>query len=233
MVRIETISHPLKVVIDRTPRINDRSEAIEQAWHRLCAQNPRYFNGKILAFDSYNPDSGVIRASIEQYMHHAVRDVVDIGISLLAVTAILAAPDNVRNIDVYLLGKRSPQLHRYGGLWEFGPSGGIDVPRICNSLDLKEITAEIAREIKEEIGVRISSRPYAARALVHDEAVGSTDIAIPIVLDHVPAINTNWEYTETKWLTLKELYKRTQSNPDEFIPTTVAFAQHLYESRDP
>ncbi len=232
MVRIEAIMGPITIKIDRSPKVHEQADAVDVAWQGLCAQNPRYFNGSMLAFDSYDPATGVIHASVEEYKHHAVRDTVDAGISLLAVTGILIAPDYVRDVGVYLLGKRSTQLHRYGGLWEFGPSGGVDVPRVRNTLHLKQITAEVAREIKEEIGVRISSRPYAARALVHDDAVGSTDIAIPVVLDHAPAINTNWEYTETKWLTLEELYNWTQTHPEELIPTTVELARFLYESRD-
>jgi len=232
MIRIEPISEPPTIKIDRTPKNHPQADAIESAWQGLCAQNPRYFNGQILAFDSYNPATGVIRASVEQYKNHAVRDTVDVGISLLAVTAILCAPDNVQNTGVYLLGKRSPELHRYGGLWEFGPSGGVDVPRIRNTLNIKHITAEVAREIREEIGVRISSRPHAARTIIHDEAVGSTDIAIPIVLDQVPSLKTNWEYSETRWITLDKLYQWAQSSPDELIPTTVELARFLYENRD-
>ncbi len=232
MVRIESITEPITIKIDRSPKLYQQTEEIETAWQGLCAHNPRYFNGSMLSFDSYDPATGVIGASVEQYKHHAVRDSIDLGISLLAVTAVLCAPDHVRNVGVYLLGKRSPELHRYGGLWEFGPSGGIDVPRIGSTLHLKQISAEVAREIKEEIGVRISSRPHAPRAIVHDELVGSTDIVLPVVLDHPPAINTNWEYTETKWMTLDEIYKWVQSNPEELIPTTTELARFLYESRD-
>lgn len=232
MIRIESIKEPLRIVINRTPRVHEQAEAIESAWQGLCADNPRYFNGSMLAFDSYDPSTGVIRASVEQYKHHAVRDAVDVGISLLAVTAILCAPDDAQDAGVYLLGKRSPELHRYGGLWELGPSGGVDVPRIKKTLKLKYICAEIAREIKEEIGVTVSNRPHGARALIHDDAVGSTDIAIAIVLDHVPSIKTNWEYIQTKWMTLDDLYEWTQTHPEELIPTTVGLAQHLYESRD-
>jgi 8-oxo-dGTP pyrophosphatase MutT (NUDIX family) len=226
MVRIETISHPLQVVIDRTPRANDRSEAVEQAWQGLCVQNPRYFNSKILAFDSYDPSTGVIRASIEQYKHHAVRDVVDVGISLLAVTAMLVAGGE--NHMEYLLGKRSPELHRYGGLWELGPSGGVDVPRFRKTLNSKRIVAEISREVSEEVGIKISNPPYHPIALVHDDEVGSTDIAIQILLDDLPSLKLNWEYTQTRWMSLDELYQSTQKNAEEFIPTTTALATEMW-----
>ncbi len=232
MVRIEAITEPVTIKIDRSPKVHQQADAVDAAWQGLCAKNPRYFNGQMLAFDSYDAATGVIHASVEEYKKHAVRDTVDSGISLLAVTAILCAPDHVRSTGVYLLGKRSPELHRYGGLWELGPSGGVDVPRIGKTLNIKHICSEIAREIKEEIGVKVSGQPHAARALIHDDAVGSTDIAIPVVLDQVPSLKTNWEYTETQWLTLDELYEWTQTHPQEMIPTTIKLARHLYESRD-
>jgi 8-oxo-dGTP pyrophosphatase MutT (NUDIX family) len=233
MVRVESIEPiAIKVKIDRAPMVHPQSEQIEIAWQALCDQNPRYFNGKMLAFERYDPSTDVIHARVEQYKHHAVRDSIDLGISLLAVTAILCAPDFVQKEPVYLLGKRSNELHRYGGLWEFGPSGGVDVPVLGNTLNLKKIAGEVAREIKEEIGVKISSRPHAPRALVHDELVGSTDIAIAVVLDHAPSIKTNWEYTETKWMTLDAIYQWTQTCPDDLIPTTIELAKHLHETRD-
>lgn len=231
MVRIEEITEPITIKIDRSSAEHVHADEVEAAWQALCAQNPRYFNGKMLAFNSYDPATGVIHAHAEEYKYHAVRDVVNTETSLLSVTAVLAAPDYVRDTGVYLLGKRSPELHRYGGLWEFGPCGGIDLPRIGNTLKPKHIASEIAREILEEIGVKISNQPSAPRALVHDDAVGSTDIAIPIVLDHVPAINTNWEYTQTRWMTLDELFGWTQSKPHELIPTTVELTRFLHENR--
>lgn len=230
MVRLVPINESPKVLIDRSHKVYAQSEKIERAWTDLCAHNPRYFNGSMLAFESYDAASNTIRARVEQYKHHAVRDIVDVGISLLAVTAILVAPDRDRNAPVYLLGKRSTELHRYGGLWELGPSGGIDVPRLRNTLKPKRILAELAREIKEEIGMNVASRPNRFRAILHDDGVGSTDIVIAIVLEQVPALKTNWEYIETRWVTLDELVEWAHSNPDELIPTTIEFIRFQHET---
>ena len=173
------------------------------------------------------PATGVIHASVEQYKHHAVRDTVDAGISLLAVTAMLFGDDGTD--AVYLIGQRSPDLHRYGGLWELGPSGGVDVPRFRKTLKPKQIIAEITREISEEIGLKISNPPYHPIALVHDDAVGSTDIAIQILVDGMPELKTNWEYTQARWIKHDDLYQWALTNPEEFIPTTVAIASKMHK----
>lgn len=228
-VRIEPFEllHPIKIVIDRSRKHHEQQDAIDDAWQALCAHNPRYFNGPILVFDSFDPDSGVIHASIEEYKNHAVRDTVDVGISLLSVTAMLYA-DGDQHM-VYLLGQRSHDLHRYGGLWELGPSGGVDVPRFRKTLGMKKIMKEIEREVAEEVDIQLSKSPYHPIALVHDDEVGSTDIAIQLLIGQAPKLTINWEYTQTRWMTLEELYQSTLSNPEEFIPTTIALADREHK----
>ena len=236
MIRIEPITVSPSIKIDRSPKVHEQADEIEAAWQRLCARNPRYFNGSMLAFDSYDPSTGEIHASVEQYKHHAVRDEIDLGISLLATTAIIVAI-NPHNQACYLLGKRSSATHRYGDLWEFGPSGGVDVPtQGIKGLDFNAICDELRREISEETGLELKASPgdslaLSAMALVHDLEVGSTDIAIIMTLDHLPAIKLNWEYTQTKWVTLDELVQWTQTHPQELIPTTISLARMLDESR--
>ena len=200
MVRVETIKESIRVEIDRSPRLSADEDAIDAAWRELCAHNPRYFNAPILAFDSYDAITGVVHASIEQYKHHAVRDEIDVGLSLLAVTGILVARDECGHKRV-LLGKRSPSTHRCGNLWEFGPSGGIDVPEApTNTLDLDAIVREIGRETIEECGITIADCAATPIAVVHDDAVGSTDLAIMIDLGEIPPIEHGWEYLECRWV---------------------------------
>lgn len=232
MVRIEAITEPITIKIDRSPRVHEQADAIEAAWQELCAKNPRYFNGQMLAFDSYDPATGVIHASVEEYKYHAVRDTVDAGISLLAVTAIILAVDRDQMAAVNLVGKRSTQLHRYGGLWELGPSGGIDVPSAGDALDAHDIFAEAAREVREEIDFKIADAITRSIALVHDDVVGSTDIVIEFIVDPVPELQSNWEYTQTRWVKPRELREWLQNNPEEFIPTTAAIIQYLHQIRD-
>ncbi len=223
-VRIEPMSETVRVVVDhQSAETTEQQDAqIEIAWRDLCARNPRYFNGTMLAFDSYDAGTGVVRATVEQYKRHAVRDVVDVGISLLAITGLLIARDDqgCKNI---LLGKRSPNTHRYGNLWEFGPSGGIDVPvQPARTLGLKAIVREIERETMEECGIAMTQHRATPIAMVHDEAVGSTDLAIMIELGGIPPIEHGWEYLDSRWVDADALERWAQCTPNELIPTTLA-----------
>lgn len=227
MIRFEPISASPTIIIDRTPKHHHHAESIENAWQQLCAHNPRYFNAQMLAFDSYNPTTGEISASVEQYKHHAVRDEVPLGISLLAVTAILTAPDEYGQ-QRFFLGRRSTDTHRYGGLWELGPSGGVDVPPPdIRRLNLDAIVDELRREIIEEIGIEVYSCPFLPIGLVHDDLVGSVDIAIQLDLPAIPEMDQNWEYTECRWVTGDELLDWIKKHPQGLIPTTAQLALRL------
>lgn len=224
-VRIQPITAPPSIEIDRSQReySDDARKQIDTAWGQLCDRNPRYFNGSMLAFDSFDPSTSTLYASAEEYRHHAVRDTVNLGISLLAVTGVLFAMDNGHS--KYMIGKRATTTHRYGDLWEFGPCGGIDVPGdSIDGLDFDAVVAELGREAMEEAGINlagISARPVA---LVHDDLVGSTDIVIRVDLPMIPGVRVSWEYSECRWISLNELGLWMESNPEAFIPTTIAIA---------
>ena len=227
MIRFEPISTSPTIIIDRTPKHHEHADEIESAWQGLCARNPRYFNGSMLSFDSYDPTTGQIHASVEEYKHHAVRDLVPMGISLLAVTAILTAPDE-HGHQRFLLGKRSTSTHRYGGLWELGPSGGVDVPPPeIRKLDLDAIATELRREIREEIGIETHTCPISPIGLVHDDLVGSVDIAMQMDLAEIPTMERNWEYTDCRWVTIAQLLDWIEKHPQELIPTTAQLALRL------
>lgn len=227
-ITLELINHFTGIQIDRSPSpaLDEPTQArVDAAWQDLCVQNPRYFNGDMLVFDRYDPQSGVVLAHVDQYKRHAVRDVANLGDSLLAVTAIVIADGFV------LLGRRSHQTHRYGGLWELGPSGGVDVPEAGNSIDEWALLEQAQREINEEAGFDTRGVRSRLIALVHDHQVGSSDLAMTLTLDQRPTIVTNWEYSETKWVTHDELVDWCHEKPDELIPTTVALARVLSRSR--
>jgi len=186
----------------------------------------------MLAFTGFDSSTGVISDTVEQYKHHAVREEVDLGIKLLAVTGVLAAHDTDGQ-PRFLIGKRSPSTHRYGNQWEFGPCGGIDVPaQDINALVFDAIVGELGREAMEEAGIDLSGATPSPIALVHDDAVGSVDIAILVELAEIPQTESSWEYVDQAWVTLAELVQRIESRPDQFIPTTGAIAQMLAARSD-
>ena len=185
----------------------------------------------MLAFTGFDSSTGNISAAVEQYKNHAVRDSINHGISILAVTGVLVARNG--NQRKYMIGKRSPSTHRYGNQWEFGPCGGVDVPAPdIDSLDFDAIVGELGREAMEEAGIDLSGASSSPIALVHDDAVGSVDIAILVELAEIPPLELSWEYVEQAWVTLRELIQRIESNPDQFIPTAVAIAQILDAQTD-
>ncbi len=235
-VTLEPISAIARILIDRSPPPELDAETqrrVNEAWSDQCARNPKYFDAPILVYEGFEPGFCAITARVDQYKHHAVQDVLDLGLSILAVTAILCAPDRERGVPVYLVGQRSSKTHRYGGQWELGPSGGVDVPADdLKLIGLQQLIAEVVREVREEIGVDVTDRPYSVLALVHDHGVGSTDIAIGFMLDRIPQVHANWEYDDTRWVTLDELIVWCRETPDELIPTTIALARYLDQSRD-
>lgn len=227
MVTLEPINHFTSIQIDRSPApaLDEQAEArVDAAWQDLCAQNLRYFNGDMLVFDRYDAPSGVVTTHVDEYMHHAVRDTIDVGISLLAVTAVVMLDDRV------LIGKRSTQSHRYGGLWELGPSGGIDVPDRGDTIDREGLLAEAVREVEEEAGFVPEVVRHDVVALIHDHLVGSTDLAVVMEIKAPQSLQINWEYDDTRWLNLGELAAWCAQRPDEIIPTTVALARFLHQT---
>jgi len=234
MVQIEPIMTQITIEIDRDRlQLTDAQQyCIDEAWRTLCDRNPRYFNGGMLAFNGFDSSTGVISAAVEQYKHHAVRDSIDLGIELLAVTGVLVAQDGDGRLK-YLIGRRSPSTHRYGNLWEFGPCGGVDVPtHDTDSLDFNAILGDLNREAMEEAGIDLSHARSTPMALVHDEAVGSVDIVIRAELPTMPQMKSSWEYVDHAWISLVELIQRIESSPEEFIPTAIAIARMLDAPRD-
>lgn len=227
-ITLEPIEDFQQISIDRTPSPSlapEEQRLIDDAWAKLCAENPRYFNSPMLSFESASSHNANIRACVRPYMHHAVRDTIDVGISLLAVTAVVMLDDRV------LIGKRSTQSHRYGGLWELGPSGGIDVPDRGDTIDRNGLLAESLREVEEEAGFVPEVVRHDVVALIHDHLVGSTDLAVVLEIKAPQSLRINWEYDDTRWLNLGELASWCDQRPDEIIPTTVVLARFLHEAR--
>ncbi|MFG0313969.1 MAG: NUDIX hydrolase [Phycisphaerales bacterium] len=226
-ITLEPIEDFRQIRIDRTsaPSLDPEAQRlIDDAWAKLCAENPRYFNSPMLSFESSSSHNADIVASVRPYMLHAVRDTIDVGISLLAVTAVVVLDDRV------LIGKRSTHSHRYGGLWELGPSGGIDGPDHADAIDREGLLAEALREVEEEAGFFPEVIRHHAVALIHDHLVGSADIAVVMEIKAPQALRVNWEYDETRWVTLDELVAWCDQKSTEIIPTTIALARFLHEA---
>jgi len=210
-------------------------EEVDRVWDQMREKNPRYFNGPILAFQRYEPDTGVITAQVEQYKLHAVYNSdhskahIDLGVRLFAVTACIqrSDPDHLR----FLIGRRSSNSHCYGGLWEFGPSGGVQPPKNHDSMSPLELVMSLMKEVREETGINLDPNYITPRSIVFDGNVNSEDVHFDVILTDDQPIRTNWEYDDTRWVTLDELIAWCDEKPDEIIPTTIAHARFLHEAR--
>lgn len=227
MVTLEPIDHFTRIEIDRSPPPAlhpDTQRLADGAWNDLCAQSPRYFNGAILLYTSSDQAGGVIRARVGEYKHHALRRLIGHTETLLAVTAIVMTQDRV------LFGRRSMQSHDYPGLWELGPSGGVDVPQSGDHIDHDALLQEVLREIREEAGFEPRVLGQRLIAMVHDRGAGSSDLAVLLQIEPPVQIETNWEYDDTRWVTRDELGAWCDQRPSELIPTTLALMRFLYAS---
>lgn len=210
---------------ERTP---EQAAAIDRAWAGLLATNPRYFNGPILAFESYDPATGIATARREEYRAHAVKRSVDLGLAFFGITGIICVAG--AGAPRVLLTQRSETVHDFPGQWEFGPCGGIDPP----APDLAHLTpdalaSELAREAREELGIDLAHASLHHLALVHDTPdIGSTDLVVLARLDTEPRTAGNWEVTGAQWTTLPDLVAWCERSPDEVIPTTRAVAAWLH-----
>ena len=165
------------------PGLVGMADEIDAEWGRLCAGNPRYFNGPILVVETMAEDagtaSGVIRARRGEFKHLAVRPAVETGVGQLGVTGVLEARDATGEAFV-LLGKRSAATRIFGGMWELGPSGGVDPPPASESaMDWQDVWRALVEEIREEVGLAVEPDPAPPLALVDDPVGHSVEVVVP------------------------------------------------------
>lgn len=223
-VTISGLGSAARVVIGPRPerRALD-TDTIDRAWDELCASNPKYHNGAILAFDSRDGDT--IRAHVDEYKRHATRDVANTWVDILSVTCLLSCGegDTMRA----MLGLRAPNTHRYGDLWEFGPAGGVDAPESKRELNAQDLIEEARREAREETGLDLTTVHGEVAALLIDHTVGSADIIVRMNLPEMPAPSTNWEYKAVRWCTGPELRDWAAQRPHTLIPPALAIIEWL------
>jgi 8-oxo-dGTP pyrophosphatase MutT (NUDIX family) len=160
---------------------------VDAAWDRLCAGNPRYFDGPALQVlgVSRNGHGGVqIHVQESSYRFVAVRALgIDCGARPIGVKGV------VRDGDRVLMGRRSASVANYPGAWEFVPGGTLE------SGEAPE--AAIVREFTEETRLPLQSSPIAF-AVLFDATVASWEIVyrLEASLDSLPDVG--WEYDELR-----------------------------------
>ena len=218
---------PVTVLIEEsTPSIApELAEATERRWAELLSENPRHFDGPILAIERFDPSSNTIHARRDGYKRLAVQPEVETGVRILSVTGFITAPDE-RSRPCVLLAQRSSATRIYGGLWELAPSGGIDPPpSATGSLDLDHVRTQLASELEEELGIKPSVSTARPIALCVDGPGHSVDVVMRVDSGTPTgalgvSIRDSWEYTGVRWLALNEAPTFAREHADELIPST-------------
>jgi hypothetical protein len=133
------------------------------------------------------------------------------------------------------LARRAHDVRVYPGLWEFGPSGGVNVPPpTVHTLDAPLLARAAFDEIEEEIGESAAALLHGPSnflpfAIIRDDVAFSDDVVLcmttpaPVALRE--AIRTSWEYAQTQWVPLRDLDAWARANP--CIPPTHAIIRML------
>ncbi|MEO1584883.1 MAG: hypothetical protein AAFR96_09985 [Planctomycetota bacterium] len=204
--------------------------AIEQRWEAMRKQNPRLFNAPVLSFEGFN--AGVIVARRDSYQRLAVqagaRVPVEPAVMQLSVTGLITARDTEGTRHV-LVGRRSHATRIYGGLWELGPSGGIDPPPLSQtSLDGLDVFRQLVVEMREETGIPADPDPGPILAITVDDEATSADLVMRIdlarpveeIIAHSESARSfGWEYETTRWIPCRD-FGRFEAASACIPPTT-------------
>lgn len=212
-------------IVSREPSAVD--DASEQQWAKLCAHNPRLFDGPILSFVRLESDTAghTIQARVESYQRLVTHQ---IGVCHVSVTGVLECAGSV------LMGLRSPESGVHPCVWEFVPSGGLDVPPTdvtTGSIFLEQLSAEL----REEVGAAWVIRQPVVLGLVVDPSVPSADVVLRAKVQLEAAEPSkmspaSWEHTELQWVGLKELTGFLSEQP--CIPTVHAIARAVLANHE-
>jgi hypothetical protein len=213
---------PLQVRIVEEPAPSVDDAAIESRWRVMCAANPRLHDGPILSVVRLEGDGIVCRR--DTYRRLAVQPEVLTGVEQLSVTGVVLGRDE-NGRDAVLLGRRGRQTRIYGGMWELGPSGGIDPPLPeREELGVDQLLVQLHQELREEIGSAWPVEGVEVFALCHDAVAHSYDIVMRCMsLAPLPLVESdNWEYERLRWVALESLADFDREHAAEIIAPTRA-----------
>lgn len=223
-----------EIVIERgTPGDASDAAAVEAAWARMTAANPRLFDGPILSLASFDPGAGRVACRRETYKRLSVRGAVDTGVVLVAVNAVLIARDAGGEEHV-LLGRRSPQVRMYGGMWELAPAGGLDPPaEDCATLGPAALRAQLRRELREEAGLDHGLDDAAPIAFYSDAAATSFNIVLrvelrtPLAALTAAAGDRHWDCDAVTWLARADAPAFDRERAGDLIAPTRALLRFI------
>jgi hypothetical protein len=220
---------PVRVVVSaQEPPAN--SAAIDAAWAKLLAANPRYFDGPMLSVLHIDRETCTIHTRRDRFSRLAVQPPLNTGVRICSVTAVLTARDGAGSLHV-LLGKRSPQTRIYADMWELGPSGGLSVPPpALSELDQAAIFSHLQDEVSEEVGLHIATG--TAWGITRDDIAKRDDIVFicdcgDLLAARAHTSAANWEYTAVQWLATRDVAAFDAKHAEAIIGPTRALFRAL------
>ena len=209
------------------------TRAVVECWDAMRTDKPRLFNGPVLSYTGHRGSEITVRR--DSYQRLAVQErepaIVNPPVMQLSVTGVVTALDD-RAVRHVLVGRRSHATRVYGGMWEFGPSGGIDPPpSSVDTLDGLRVFEQLASEMQEETGLRVDAEPGPIIAITVDRIATSADLVMRLELSRpineiVAQTNRprehDWEYEATQWIPCSGIRRFAIESP--CIPPTIALA---------
>lgn len=184
-----------------------RLDEVEQRWEALQVANPAYFDGRlchVLGVHRNGHGGATLHVVDCAYRFHAVQDQsFDLGVRPLGVKGITMRGGRV------LLGRRSPQVNAYRGLWEFAPGGVVEPGH--------DPAQTVRMELREEAGMELAAEPNAI-ALMFDAVLWSWELIYRLAVATGEPMPTLSEYTELDWFDLDKLPAPLSPLAEQMIP---------------
>jgi 8-oxo-dGTP pyrophosphatase MutT (NUDIX family) len=165
-----------------------RLDEVDRRWEALRAANPAYFDGRlchVLGVHRNGHGGASLHVVDCAYRFHAVQDQdFDLGVRPLGVKGLTMRKGHV------LVGRRSPHVNAYRGLWEFAPGGVVEPGH--------DPAQTVRMELREEAGLELGAEPNAI-ALMFDAVLWSWELIYRLVPGAGEPVPRRSEYTELDW----------------------------------
>lgn len=199
----------VRISAEVAPRPDERTA---REWALRSAENPRLFDGAIIAVESIDvsgPSGDVtLGARHDRYRRLAVQPAIEHGVRLLAARGVVVARDT-RGVERVFVGQRHTQTQAYGGTWELGPAGGIQPPPASvREIGFTDLVALFGAELREEAGIEIAGARCVPLMVCEDHAARGVDVVIGVsltgALESTQGSPRDWEYSAIQWVAVDE-----------------------------
>ncbi|MEO1008865.1 MAG: NUDIX hydrolase [Planctomycetota bacterium] len=185
-----------------------RDPGIAERWRAATEANPRLFDGPILAITAIDAASATLHARLDRFAHLVCPRAAVVPVSILSITGIIEAQAGRR--PVVLAGRRGRSTRSYPGMWEFGPSGGLEAADDARVLGQPDLLRTLRRELHEEVGIAHPLRDARVVGIVPDPGARSVDVLVRARLEGDPPPlrpprEHAWEYDEARWIPIADL----------------------------